>query len=75
MRTWREVRNFAYKKFRKSEISLDTRGVQDPDFRTGVWQGLAHFEQIGSDPDYGFIQVSGSGFLNKFFGDLTPTQS
>jgi len=37
------------------------RGVQDQDFRTRVRQDSAHFEQTGSDPDYGFIQVSGSG--------------
>ena len=37
------------------------KGVQDPDFRSRVWQVSAHFEQTGSDPDYGFIQVSGSG--------------
>jgi len=40
------------------------RGVQDPDFRTRVRQDSAHFEQTGSDQDYGFIQVSGSGFSN-----------
>jgi len=41
-----------------------TRGGQDPDFRTRVRQDSAHFEQTGSDPDYGFIQVFGSGFSN-----------
>jgi len=41
-----------------------TRGVQDPDFRTRVRQDTAHFERTGSDPDYGFIHVSGSGFSN-----------
>jgi len=30
-------------------------GVQDSDFRTRVRQESAHFEQTGSDPDYGFI--------------------
>jgi len=43
------------------------RGVQDPDFRTRVRQDSAHFEQTGLDPDYGFIQVSGSGFSNFIF--------
>ena len=38
-----------------------TRGLLDPDFRTRIRQDSAHFEQTGSDPDYGFIQVSGSG--------------
>jgi len=38
--------------------------VQDPDFRTRVRQDLAHFEQTVSNPDYGFIQVSGFGFSN-----------
>jgi len=42
----------------------DVRGVQDRDFRTRVRRDSAHFEQTGSDPDYGFIQVSGSGFSN-----------
>ena len=49
-----------------------TIGVQDPDFRTGTRQDSAHFEQTGSDPDYGFIrfiQVSGSGFSKFHFWD------
>jgi len=41
-----------------------SRGVQDPVFRTRVRQGSAHFQQTGPDPDYGFIQVFGSGFSN-----------
>jgi len=44
--------------------SLQSRGVQDQDFRTRVRQDSAHLEQTGSDPDYGFIQVSESGFSN-----------
>jgi len=42
-------------------------GVQDPDFRTRVRQDSAHLKQTGSDPDYGFIQVSGSGYSNFIF--------
>jgi len=45
----------------------DMRDVQDPDFRTRVRQDSARFEQTGSDPDYGFTQVSGSGFSNFIF--------
>jgi len=50
-------------------LVLLSRGVQDPDFRTRVRQDSAHYEQIGLDPDYGFIQVSwsGSGFSNFIF--------
>jgi len=48
------------------------RGAQDQDFRTRIRQDSAHFEQTGSDQDYGFIQVSGSGpgsgFSNFIFG-------
>jgi len=49
---------------------LDARGEPDPDFRTRIMQDSAHFEQTGSDQDYGFIQVSGSGsgFSNFIFG-------
>jgi len=47
---------------------VPSRGVQDPDFRTQTRQDSAHFEQTGSDQDYGFIQVSGSGFSNFIFG-------
>jgi len=38
--------------------------------RTRIRQDSAHFEQTGSDPDYGFIQVSGSRsrFSNFIFG-------
>jgi len=54
-----------------------TRGVQDLDFRTRDRQDSAHFEQTGSDPDYGFIHVfgSGSGFSNFFFWYLTAKQT
>jgi len=38
------------------------RGVQ-ADFRTRIRQDSAHFQQNGSDPDYGFIQ----GFSNFIF--------
>jgi len=48
-------------------FSVEDKGIQDPDFRTRVRQDSAHFEQTGSDPEYGFIQVSGSGFSNFIF--------
>jgi len=52
-------------------------GVQDLDFRTRVRQDSAHFEQTGSDPDYGFIRVfgSGSGFSNFCFWYLPAKQT
>jgi len=50
----------------------DSRCVQEQDFRTRVRQDSAHFEQTGSDPDYGFIEISGSGsgILNFIFLDF-----
>jgi len=50
-------------------LRATTKGVQDPDFRTRIRQDSAQFEQTGLDPDYGFIQVSGSGsgFSNFIF--------
>jgi len=50
--------------------SLSGSGVQDPDFRTRNGQDSTHFERTGSDQNYGFIQVSGSGvgFSNFIFG-------
>jgi len=52
-----------------SSFLPDVRGVQDPDLRTRIRQDSPHFEQTGLDPDYGFIQVfgSGSGFSISFF--------
>jgi len=47
---------------------VETRGTQDPDFRTLIWEDSPHFERTGSDQDYVFIQVSGSGFSNFVFG-------
>jgi len=47
--------------------AIHTRSLQDPDFRTRVRQDSAHFEQTGSNPDAGSIQVAGSGFSNLFF--------
>jgi len=46
---------------------MSCRGVQDPGLRTRIRQDSAHFEQTGSEPDYGFVQVSGSGFSNFIF--------
>jgi len=37
--------------------------------------GFSTFWTIRIGPDYGFIQVSVSGFLNFITWDLTPTQS
>jgi len=55
----RTVANFA--DFRLDPVC---RGAQNQDIRTRVLQDSAHFEQSGSDPVYGFIEVSGSGFSN-----------
>jgi len=49
---------------------MGIRSVEDPDFRTRIRQDSAHFEEIGSDQYFGFIQVSRSesGFSNFIFG-------
>ena len=52
----------------KATSLVQRRGVRDPDFRARIRQDSAHFEQTGSDQDYGFIQVSRSRFSNFIFG-------